>query len=177
LPRFSPSGVSIRLRGARPKELLRGSHALRVVGLQFSPSGRYLATGGLDKMIHVWDVLKGLEVARTEVEAVEYPVALQFSPDEGRIAYSPKMMGIVRLWPWKPDLQIVDLASRLSRNLSAGEWRAFADGSPTPTTFPKLPCPELDLEKTISTNLANRNVMVVGERARNRQVRATTRMP
>ena len=51
----------------------------------FSPDGRMLATGGIDPLVHLWDVRTGKLIRELEQNVGNAVWALEFSPD-GRIA-------------------------------------------------------------------------------------------
>jgi len=67
-----------------------------IPAIAFSPDGRYLASGGLDKSIHIWEVGTGREVRKLEGHgAVVASVA--FNPD-GRYLASGSHDKTIRVW-------------------------------------------------------------------------------
>lgn len=60
-------------------------HATRIDALSFAPNGRWLATGGLEGSIRIWDA-QTLSELRTLTEAKDKINALAISPDSKRIA-------------------------------------------------------------------------------------------
>lgn len=106
---FSPDGRSVAVNGPDPwdtlqildlegkvgPKTLRG-HQAAVTAAAFSPNGRLLATGGVDKTVRVWEVRtgKGLCVLHGHSRRV---VRVAFSPD-GRTIASSGEDGLVKLW-------------------------------------------------------------------------------
>jgi hypothetical protein len=73
---------------------LRG-HTGPVCGVAFSPDGHWLATGGTDQLVIVWEARSGEEVFR--LRGHSYAVkGLAFSPDRRRLATAGDMT--VKLW-------------------------------------------------------------------------------
>jgi WD40 repeat protein len=68
-----------------------------LLGLQFSPDGKILATGGFDGAVNLWNVLDGRKPI-LEIPAHEEPVfAIAFSPDGRRLATGSTDQSI-KLW-------------------------------------------------------------------------------
>lgn len=92
----------------KPDMILRVGHRGSVQALAFSPDGRWLASGGYDKVIIVWNLASGREEFRLggqkdtiapppqplEKEAIS---ALAFSPDGTRLV-SMSISGFIRVW-------------------------------------------------------------------------------
>src|SRR6266481_7964992 len=91
-----------------PDHILRVGHRGTVQALAFSPNGRWLASGGYDKVIILWNLSSGREEFRLgsrkdtiappqeglEKEAIG---ALAFNPDGTRLA-SMHVSGVIRVW-------------------------------------------------------------------------------
>jgi WD40 repeat protein len=93
----------------------------RIRGIAFSPDGRLVASGGEDRVIHIWDIRDGKEVRQIKGLAHE-PQSLRFTPDStalacGMLTYSNASA--------KPTLYLWDVTS--------GKERCSFD-SPTPFT-------------------------------------------
>jgi serine/threonine protein kinase/WD40 repeat protein len=71
-------------------------HTGNVNMLAVSPDGRWLASGGEDRTIRIWEVATGRELARWEAHQSEV-TALIFSPD-GNTLISGGMDGTLKLW-------------------------------------------------------------------------------
>src|SRR5258708_1916677 len=91
-----------------PDRILRVGHNGSVQALVFSPDGRWLASGGYDKVIIVWNLSSGREEFRLrgQKDAIVPPQqplekqaisSLAFSPDGTRLA-SMHVSGAIRVW-------------------------------------------------------------------------------
>lgn len=60
------------------------NHSDSIQALAWSPDGKYLATGGRDKLVHVWDVATGDKIC-TYARHSTYVYSLAWSPDGKRI--------------------------------------------------------------------------------------------
>src|SRR5260370_24261389 len=80
---------------AQVRATLKG-HTRALASVDYSPDGRYLATGSYDKTAKIWDAATGTEVAtlRGHQGTVE---AVRFSPD-GKILATRSHDGPGRLW-------------------------------------------------------------------------------
>src|SRR5258708_32378236 len=82
---------------AQVRATLKG-HTLALASVDYSPHGRYLATGSYDRTAKIWDAATGTEVATLHVHpgTVE---ALRFSP-HGKIPASGSQYRTERFWGW-----------------------------------------------------------------------------
>jgi WD40 repeat protein len=70
-------------------------HRGGVKSVSFSPDGRFLASGGADGVVRMWDIESGREVRR--MEHGDWVQSVSFSPD-GRFLASGGRDGVVRVW-------------------------------------------------------------------------------
>jgi len=92
--------------------LILNGHTAAVPSIAFSPDGKQLASGSLDKTVKLWDVSRGQEI-RTLTEPTAAVFSVAFSPKGKRLAAAGEDK-IVRLW----DLD------------TASEPRTLVSGSP-----------------------------------------------
>ncbi len=104
VPQAEPMPTDAR----KPDMILRVGHGGSVQALAFSPDGRWLASGGYDKVIIVWNLASGREEFRLggqkdtialpqksiEKEAIS---SLAFNPD-GTHLVSMHVSGVLRVW-------------------------------------------------------------------------------
>jgi WD40 repeat protein len=87
----------------------------------FSPDGRTLATGGIDPLVHLWDVRTGKLIRELEQGAAGAN-SLEFSPDS-RILGVSGLEPVASLWD-------VATGTRIGPSLTAGSRKAMMDLSP-----------------------------------------------
>ncbi|NML15894.1 WD40 repeat domain-containing protein [Azohydromonas caseinilytica] len=104
-------------------EPLQG-HKGPVLRVVFRPDGQRLVSGSWDGKLRLWETATGRPVG-VPLEGQQGPVAgLAFSPDGERIAAMGGLDATPRLWP-APSVWPRQLCSRLTRNMSAREWREW----------------------------------------------------
>lgn len=103
-----PSQEPLPSDARKPDQLLRVGHAQPVQALAFSPDGKWLASGGYDKSIIVWNLSSGRE--EFHLGGLPVPLAagshslnkqaisgLAFNPDGTRLV-SVEVSGAVKMW-------------------------------------------------------------------------------
>ena len=79
-PKPSATPVTSGSPGARPELILQTGHTRSVNTVAFSPDNRWLASGGKDNVIKIWDLAKG-NILRTLYGHTTNVNALAISPD------------------------------------------------------------------------------------------------
>jgi WD40 repeat protein len=80
----------------RPPVRIEKGHDGAVYSVAFSPDGRYLASGGSDKQVKVWNAATG-QLVRTLGEHAKTVRCVAFSPD-GRYLASASWDGTIKVW-------------------------------------------------------------------------------
>jgi WD40 repeat protein len=94
-PNELQSGVNISLETPGQKLILKG-HTNLVTFLIFSPDGKFLASGSLDKTVNLWDVATGKKTA-TLTGHKEPILCLAFSSD-GKVLASGSKDNTIKIW-------------------------------------------------------------------------------
>jgi WD40 repeat protein len=59
--------------------------ATKPASLAFSPDGKRLVTGGMDRAVWVWDVASGRLVRALSAGKAHWPTSVAFTPDGARV--------------------------------------------------------------------------------------------
>ena len=107
-----------------------------ITAISFSPDGQWLATGDGDGLLKVWDVQKGVCVAKMDREDTErdyhWVSQIAFSPDGQRLAVSSQRDYILYVWHWQT-------GERIAKFHEETNFRWFT-GSRRPVAFSKDGC-------------------------------------
>ncbi|MEH1861288.1 MAG: hypothetical protein V7L21_25580 [Nostoc sp.] len=83
---------------------IKNAHKGVIYGLDFTPDGQILASGGDDETVKVWDVDKAIKGKNSLIETLQGHTAivnrLEFSRD-GKIIASSSNDQTVKLWRWR----------------------------------------------------------------------------
>src|ERR1700687_2839967 len=95
----APGEVAIPADAHRLDDILQSGHSSSISSLAFSPNGKWLASGGLDRSIILWNLSPG-EQTRQWTRHNSNVAQLVFSPDSKRLV-SADDGGIVRGWKFE----------------------------------------------------------------------------
>jgi WD40 repeat protein len=118
-----------RQAGGRELVTLPWDGLIELSGVVFRPDGRYLASGGLDQTVRIWEVATGHEVRalRGHTQAVMH---LAYSPDGKRLA-TASWDGTVKVWDAEAEQESRALhlpSSEASGVALSPDWRRAAFG-------------------------------------------------
>jgi WD40 repeat protein len=105
-----------------------------VGAMAFSADSRYALISASDRIVRIWDLQSGTEVARIPLSS--HASALGFTKDL-RIAIADSEH--FAYYSWKPHDLIQELCQKVSRNLTKAEWRHYGSGEPYQKVCPGLP--------------------------------------
>jgi WD40 repeat protein len=115
------NGIRPRLRIPPPAFDIDGEDT-QAYSLAFDPGGAYLASGGTDGRVRIWDLTSGRMLARIVASAQGLPITdVAFSPDGGLLAAALDEGG-ARLWSaprWRP-----------AGDVPGSQWAADVEFSP-----------------------------------------------
>lgn len=137
--------ISELLTGTNPAQMTTGwGHEEEIINLAFSPNGSWLATGGADDTVRLWDMASILSGESSETGVI----LGQHDGDVFQLAFDSSGATLatagedntIRLWPLSLDV-LQDLAcAQADRNLDQDEWSAaFGRDVPYRQTCPNLP--------------------------------------
>ena len=140
-----------------------------ISAVSFSPDGQWIATGDGDGLVKVWDVQKGVCVAKLDRDEKEKPYHLgsqiAFSPDGQWLAVSSKRDYILYVWHWKTGVRVAKFYEETNFRWFGGSQRPIAfskDGRLLACTMPDkklFACAEPD--GSIRTPLHSKNFIAV----------------
>jgi WD40 repeat protein/serine/threonine protein kinase len=116
-------------------------HQGSVTSVAISPDGGWIASGGFDQSLRLWEATPANRSFTSRVlRGHESAIAgVLLSPDSRRIVtWSYDLTA--RCWIWQWD-DLVEMASKVGRNLGREEWRQIFPDEPYRTTFPDRPIP------------------------------------
>jgi WD40 repeat protein len=135
------------------REVSRLAQDKYVTALSFSPDGKWIATGGDDKTLRIWDARTGQELERMTGAQDNEVWSVAFSPDGRWIAaggYDNPQQSFVRIYPLDSADLIQIACSRLWRNFTADEWHNDLGSEQYQPT-----CPNIDQVARITSNKKN----------------------
>lgn len=140
-----------------------------ISAISFSPDGQWLATGDGDGILKMWDVQKGICVAKMDREDAEKDYhsisQIAFSPDSQLLAASSKRDYILYVWHWKTGVRVAKFHEETNFRWFGGSRRPVVfskDGCLLACTMPNkklLGCAEAD--GSIRTPAHSTNFIVV----------------
>ena len=103
---WSPNGITLGIASSlgvwlydtdqpdAPPRLFEGQSGAQ--SLAFNPNGRYIASGGVDGSVWIWDIETDTQIAR--LEGFLYPVSAVTYSDDGSLLAAGDKSGVVRVW-------------------------------------------------------------------------------
>lgn len=127
---LAPGEVAIPADSHRLDDLLQSGHSSSISALAFSRDGKWLASGGLDRSIILWNASTG-EQTRKWTSQSSNVTQLVFSPDSKRLV-SADDGGIVRGWKFESaepeySLNLHKFVRVLACSLDGRSWAVVAD--------------------------------------------------
>ncbi|MFO7829037.1 MAG: caspase family protein [Bacteroidales bacterium] len=101
----------------------------KILCTAYSPDSKYIATGGVDDRIFIWDAKTGNVIQ--ELKNRDWPLALKFTPD-GRYLVSGGRTKLVKIWDYKTGNLIKQMKGHRAQILSldiSPDGRYIATGS------------------------------------------------
>src|SRR3981189_2457955 len=89
------------------RAILKG-HTAALTVVAYSPDGKYLATGSLDRTARVWDAATGKELAALVGHTAPLE-GVAFSPD-GKTLATGSYDNLVKLWDWSTGKELTTFA-------------------------------------------------------------------
>jgi len=112
-------------------------HQGTVMSLAFSPDGKRIVTGSVDRTVRLWDFSSGKPFGQPMHGHGNWVLRVAFSPD-GRSVASSSGDTTVRWWP--AAVSDDDLCNKLTSNMSHKQWNEWvSDRLPYVQVCPNLP--------------------------------------
>jgi WD40 repeat protein len=126
----APGEVAIPADAHRLDDILQSGHSSSISSLAFSPNGKWLASGGLDRSIILWNLSTG-EQTRKWTSQNSNVTQLVFSPDS-KILVSADDGGIVRGWKFESvepeySLNLLKFIRVLACSVDGRSWAVVVD--------------------------------------------------
>jgi WD40 repeat protein len=117
---ISAGGDGIRMWDTATAKELRffGNDSVGANSLSLSPDGRFLASGGFDKLVHLWDIASGKEVRHFEGHQSQIDCVV-FSPD-GKLLASAGGERAIRVWEVKNGQEVFRLVGHEGQQVAGG---------------------------------------------------------
>ena len=113
---------SARVLSRDLKEVAMLLHEHTVFSAHFTRDGSRLLTASQDKTARIWDTRSWQELTRVTMDGIVYDA--RYSPDE-RFFVTASGDGFARVWMSDLSAMVEAACRRLSRNLTAEEWRQY----------------------------------------------------
>src|SRR5262245_33512140 len=135
----------------RKLAVLQTVHRLGVTTVAFSPDGKRLASGSLDKTIYVWDVASRLPEYHLPAEHSAGVKSVAFFRDGRTLASGALISGPndtrdpLILWDISGDSWRSSACTVAARNLTAEEWRSYVGAAD-----PEQLCPHPQITRALN---------------------------
>jgi WD40 repeat protein len=126
----APGEVAIPADAHRLDDILQSGHSSSISSLSFSPNGKWLASGGLDRSIILWNASTGEQIRKWTSQNSNV-TELVFSPDSKSLV-SADDGGIVRGWKFESaepeySLNLHKFVRVLACSVDGRSWAAVVD--------------------------------------------------
>ena len=84
------------LLGQQKELVVNQGHTLRVMAIDYSPDGKYLASGSKDKTVKIWNTVSG-KLVRTLFGHTDILYTVKYSPD-GKYLAAASRDNTIKIW-------------------------------------------------------------------------------